>query len=284
MPANAADVLVLGAGGRLGEVLARLLPGFGLSVRGVSRHHVDVRDHAALTACIEATDPRVVVYAAAMADPDRCERDPSASHDVNVAGAVQVTEAAARIGCRVIYYSSDYVFGEPGRYFEDAPVSPLQVYGQHKAEAEQLVLGRGDNVVIRLPLLFGNGRDTVSDLVRAVVQGTPLARDDRRRYPIPLRHVVTVTAMIVSTGARCGIYHAVGVDSVTKIEWACYIAGLLGRPVSPATATGSPLAARPADVELASRRPEMCAPAGTLWEATRARVVELSEPLRVSDL
>lgn len=278
---NRTDVLILGASGRVGRALSRLLPDHGLAVKGVSRKHasgttgVDVCHREEVSACIEAIDPRVVVYAAAVSDPDRCEQDPSTSYDVNVIGADRVAATAAKIGCRLVYYSSDYVFGEPGRYFEDAPVSPLQVYGRHKSEAEQLVLSHGDNVVIRLPLLFG-GRDFVAEAVSAAVQGTPLARDGRRRYPIPVEHVVAVTEMLVAATARPGIYHAVGTDEATKSEWACYIAGLLGKPVPPmAEPTKTSIARRPSDIELATHHPELSTQPGTLWTATRERVDEL---------
>ncbi len=277
-----ADVLILGAGGRVGEALGRSLPEYGLSVRSVSRSRaasdtggVDVCCESDVVACIEAVRPRVVIYAAALTDPDRCERDPSASYDVNVKGVSRVAAAAARIGARVIYYSSDYVFGAPGEYFEDAQVAPLQVYGRHKAEAEELALNHGDNLVVRLPLLFGS-RDFVAEAVDAIIRGIPLPCDSRRRYPIPVEHVVQVTGMIITTNARRGIYHAVGVDGVTKFEWANYIAGLLGKPV-PAVdvAAGSSCARRPLDVQLSTRYPEMCAQVGTVWSATRARVAEL---------
>lgn len=279
------DVLIVGASGRVGHALSRRLPGYGLSVRGVSRSattrqidRVDAGSAEQLVACVEATRPRTVIYAVAISDPDHCERDPALSYRVNVAGAERVAAAAARIGCRVIYYSSDFVFGAPGRYFEDAPVAPLQVYGRHKAEAEQLVLGHGDNVVIRLPLLFGD-RDFIDATVRAIAQEIPLATDDRRRFPIPLEHVVQVTGEIVMTNAQSGVYHAAGADAVTKSEWAGYIAGLLDKPVPAAAVAARPSpAARPVDVELVTRHAEMSTRAGTLWEATRARVAELSSP------
>lgn len=268
-----ADVLVLGATGRVGEALRRLLPGYGLSVRGVPR--TGWTGQTDLATWIEAVDPRVIVYAAAIADPDRCEQDPSASYEVNVAGAGWVADAAAKAGRRVIYYSSDYVFGAPGRYFEDAPTAPLQVYGRHKVAAEQLLLSRGDNVVIRLPLLFGS-RDFIAEAVAAMLNGTPLSMDDRRRYPIPVEHVVRVTSSVVATKFGIGIYHAVGVDGVTKAAWAGYIAELLDRPVPPALApAGRPVAPRPVDVELATHHPEMRTQPGTLWAATQARVAEL---------
>jgi dTDP-4-dehydrorhamnose reductase len=276
------DVLVLGACGRVGAALCDLLPGYGFSVQGVAHSEVDVGDDDAVAACIVAAAPRVVVYAVAIADPDRCERDPAASYEANVAGVQRVATAAARTGCRVIYYSSDYVFGSAGTYFEDAPVAPLQVYGRHKAEAEQLVLGCGDNVVLRLPLLFG-ATDFVADAVRAALVGTPLAVDQRRRFPIPLTHVARLTAGIITTEAASGIYHAVGVEAVTKAEWVAHIAGLLGRPVPPAVAPGGgPGAPRPVHVELATRHPQFCTVPGTLWAATRARVAELGKSINGS--
>lgn len=277
------DVLVLGASGRVGEALGRLLPGYGFAVRSVSRKAatpdtagVDVCDQNGLVACIEEIDPRVVVYAAAVADPDRCEDDPSTSYAVNVIGAGWVAEAAAKTGRRVVYYSSDYVFGQPGRYLEDAPVMPLQVYGRHKAEAEKLVLSQGDNMVIRLPMLFGS-RDFVAETVEALVRKTPLVRDDRRRYPISVEHVARVTGTVITPKAPPGIYHAAGVDAVTKSEWAAYIAGLLGKALPPAAvSTTGPIARRPLDIELATRHRQMRTRQGELWAATRARVAELA--------
>ncbi len=276
------DVLILGAGGRVGEALNRLLPGYGLSVRSVSRSRtasntrgVNVCCEREVAACIEAVHPRVVIYAAALTDPDRCERDPTTSYDVNVIGVSHVAAAAARIGARVIYYSSDYVFGAPGKYCEDAQVAPLQIYGRHKSEAEKLMLKYGDNVVVRLPLLFGS-RDFVTEAVTAIIHGVPLRCDNRRRYPIPVEHVVQVTGNIITTNARRGIYHAVGVDGVTKLEWASYIARMLGKPVLPAAvAAESSYAPRPLDVQLSTHHPEMSAQEGTVWSATRARVAEL---------
>lgn len=281
-----ADVLIVGASGRVGQALSRRLPGYGLSVRSVSRSattpqtgRVDASSEEQLVACMETVRPRTVIYAVAISDPDGCERDPSLSYSINVAGAERVSAEAARIGCRVIYYSSDFVFGAPGRYFEDAPVSPLQVYGRHKAEAEQLVLNHGDNIVIRLPLLFGS-RDFIAEAVSAIAQGIPLATDDRRRFPIPLSHVVQVTGEIMMNKVQRGIYHAAGADAVTKSEWAGYIAGLLGKAVPPVAVVAKPSpAARPMDVELATRHAEMATRAGTLWEATRARVAELCSPI-----
>lgn len=278
------DALILGAGGRLGEALSRLLPRYGLAISSVLRNQttantrgVDVCSERDVTECIEAVRPRVVIYAAALSDPDRCERHPSASHEVNVRGVCHTAAAASRIGSRVLYYSSDYVFGAPGTYCEDAQVAPRQVYGRHKVEAEQVLLGDGDgdNVVMRLPLLFGS-RDFVLAAVNAIKQGVPLRCDDRRRYPIPLEHVVEVTASIITSNARRGIYHAVGVDGLTKVEWANYIAGLLGKPALVVAAAADKSAApRPVDVELGTRHPEMRAAAGTVWSATRARVAEL---------
>lgn len=266
--------------------MGRSLPRYGLSTSSVLRKRtaadtcgVDVRSERDVAECVEAVRPRVVIYAAALSDPDQCERNPSASHDVNVRGVCHAAAAASRIGSRVLYYSTDYVFGAPGTYCEDAHVAPQQVYGRHKVEAERLLLGDGDgdgdNVVMRLPLLFGS-RDFVLAAVNAIKQGVPLRCDDRRRYPIPLEHVVEVTASIVTTNARRGIYHAVGVDGLTKVEWANYIAGLLGKPapvVAPAPDNSG--ARRPVDVKLCTRHPEMRASAGTVWSATRARVAEL---------
>lgn len=275
------DVLLIGAGGRVGAALHRLLPGHGLRVTAAPSTAAtpDALSPARLREMLAAVRPRAVVYAAAIADPDHCEREPALSHEINVAGAQRAAEAATAAGARLLYYSTDYVFGSPGRYFEDAEPAPLQVYGRDKAAAERLVLAAGPHAVLRLPLLFG-ARDFVAEAVAAVRTGTPLAVDDRRRLPIPLSHVAAATVAVLTELTVPGVYHAVGTDSVTKARWLAYVAGLLDADLPPAR-TPAPAASRPAgaprpvDIELASRHPQLCTAPGSLWAATRVRVAEL---------
>lgn len=281
------EILILGAGGGLGTALAS---GFAdLDAVGTTRSGigatiaVDVGDEAALRGVIETVAPHYILYAAGIADPDACERDPDLSKRVNLDGLGHVLRHARAQGSRVLYYSTDYVFGSAGEYDEHARTSPLQTYGRHKRQAEQLLLGfDAAHLVLRLPLLFGAtvpGRDFVTSTAQALREGRPLRRDERRRYPVSVDHVVAVTRRLIADSELepGGVFHVEGSDGTSKSEWACYIAGLLGiEPRFDSTPAPAPLAPRPDGARLRSLHPELCASTpGELWRRTREIVAAL---------
>jgi nucleoside-diphosphate-sugar epimerase len=101
-------------------------------------------------------------------------------HQVNVAGARNVCEAAARCGVRsLIFTSSVAVYGIPdGRANEAAPLRPFNEYGRTKLEAEGIYRAWAAAepsrrlVIVRPTVVFGKGnRGNVYGLVRQIVDG-----------------------------------------------------------------------------------------------------------------
>jgi UDP-glucose 4-epimerase len=97
----------------------------------------DIRDSSQL----EETVPNVdaVIHLAAIADHEKCLKDPALANDVNGNGTRAVLEAARRHGIRCfIYASSAALYGEPSKLpvSEDAELSPLAPYGVSKLAGE----------------------------------------------------------------------------------------------------------------------------------------------------
>lgn len=131
------------------------------SLRGV--HGVDVRwadltDERSIAALLTDVAPTAIVHLAAMIPP-LCYRRPDLARRVNVGATEALVRAASARPAppRFVQASSVAVYGprNPHRHNTDlgpdTPVSPLDIYGVHKAQAEQIVRESSLNwVVLRL--------------------------------------------------------------------------------------------------------------------------------------
>lgn len=108
----------------------------------------------------DAPAPRLLLYGHAVCDVPKCEADPEWAQEMNVKHLKRVL-AALPAKTRMVYISSDHVFGGDGFYSESATPCPISVYGQTRVEAESWVLKRSNTLVIRTGLALGpspNGR------------------------------------------------------------------------------------------------------------------------------
>ena len=132
-------ILITGSSGFLGSRLALyykdkyelLLP---------PHSELNVCREDAVMAYMEEFRPDIVVHCAALSNTWYCEQHPEDSHRVNVQGTVKLAKACKRIGAKLIFMSSDQVYnGTPllGPLKEHVELQPVNVYGQHKLEAEQ---------------------------------------------------------------------------------------------------------------------------------------------------
>ncbi|GAB4253568.1 MAG: dTDP-4-dehydrorhamnose reductase [Acidobacteriota bacterium] len=134
-------VLVTGSNGQLGSELRRSKPpAFELSFLDLPEW--DLTAPQAGEAVIAAA-PHLVIHAAAYTAVDRAEEETELAYAVNEVGTARVAEACRRIGSRLIFISTDFVFdGGQGRPYApgDTP-NPLGVYGASKLAGEKAALG-----------------------------------------------------------------------------------------------------------------------------------------------
>ncbi|ADL19067.1 DTDP-glucose 4,6-dehydratase [Acidilobus saccharovorans 345-15] len=87
--------------------------------------------------------PEVIINLAAETHVDRSIYSPQDFVTTNVIGAVNVLEAARRLGVRLLHVSTDEVFGDASVYGcadESSPLRPSSPYSASKASAEHFVL------------------------------------------------------------------------------------------------------------------------------------------------
>ncbi|HWM35364.1 MAG TPA: dTDP-4-dehydrorhamnose reductase [Pseudolysinimonas sp.] len=250
MPAKA-RYLILGGGGMLGSDLRALLRE--KEYVAPPSAEVDIRDAAAVAEAADGVE--VVVNAAAYTAVDEAESHEDEAHALNAVGAENVARAAAAAGARLVHLSTDYVFDgsadEP--YREDAPRSPLGVYGRTKAEGEQRVLAaHPEAYIVRTAWLYGAGGGNFprTMLRLAAERDTVSVVTDQLGQPTWTADLAGWITALVDAGAAPGIYHGTSGESASWFTFARAVfenAGLDAERVLPTDAASFPRPApRPA--------------------------------------
>jgi dTDP-4-dehydrorhamnose reductase len=239
--------IVLGASGLLGKVLMREWTRD--EVVGLSSRDVDIRDADQVQGAIEKARPEWIVLAAAYTNVDDCESHPDLALAVNRDGAVNVAQAAKRIGAKLLFISSDYVFdGKKTSPYEAADArNPQSVYGRSKAEAEvRLLEVLPECCIARTSWLFGTDGKCFPDTILKLAASRPALDvvDDQRGCPT---YSVDLSRAIIGLcrNHASGIVHVTNAGDCSWFEFAQEIVkgGGLTTEVRPAS---SQQMARPA--------------------------------------
>ena len=224
-------IAVLGSQGQLGRDLCPRLAG---NVVALTRAELDLGRPESIAPALESLRPDLLVNCAAYNFVDRAESEPEAAFVVNAWGVRALAAVCAAIGCKLVHFSTDYVFGlDAARTFpftEDDPPGPVSVYGLSKLAGEYLVRGASDrNLVIRTCGLYGvwgsggKGGNFVETMLRIAGQGKPLkVVNDQRCTPSYTVDMAKSTAALIRSGAS-GLFHITSGGSCTWYELAAEI-------------------------------------------------------------
>lgn len=97
-------------------------------------------------------DIDIVIFTAAVSGPDKCATDFDICWKINVEGTISFIHKALDKGCRVLFFSSDAVFGDiPGHiYTEESETNAITPYGRMKKAVEDEFQGNLNFKAIRL--------------------------------------------------------------------------------------------------------------------------------------
>src|SRR5271156_6551332 len=215
-------VTIFGASGLLGKALTREWSGD--EVTGLSSRDADVRDPNRVQQTVQQTRPDWIVLSAAYTDVDGCESKPELAFAVNRDGAVNVAAAAKRVGARLVFLSSDYVFdGKKTTPYETGDArNPQSVYGRTKAEAEVRLLElMPDCCVARTSWLFGVGGKCFPDTILKLAASRPaldVVNDQRGgpTYSVDLARAIVQLCRKAATG----IVHVTNTGDCTWFDFA----------------------------------------------------------------
>lgn len=243
-------LLLLGANGQVGHELRRSLAPLGELVcttrsgaleGGAPCQVADFEQPASLPALIERIAPDVVVNAAAYTAVDRAEDDAAAAFRANADAPRAIAGACARLGIRMVHYSTDYVFDGSGTrpYREDDPTAPLGVYGASKLAGEEAIRDSGaDHMMFRTAWVYAShGRNFLLTMLRLARERDELrVVADQIGTPTSAALIADATALALrSRDTESGTWHltARGQASwhgfASEIVQRAYAGGLLTR-------------------------------------------------------
>lgn len=162
-------VLVTGYNGQLGYDVIKQLNARNIQCRGVDIADFDITDSEQTEKYIKDYAPDTVVHCAAYTAVDKAEDDEITCRRVNVDGTENIASACAKIGAKMLYVSTDYVYsGEGSEPFEPTDeVCPQSVYGQTKLDGETAVKKHLEKYfIVRTSWVFGiNGKNFVKTML-----------------------------------------------------------------------------------------------------------------------
>lgn len=266
-------LLITGASGVLGYALCRqALPAYDvygvcyrgkISLAGVKPVRGDLTDEEQLAACFRDVDPHAVIHAAAYSQPNDCEQQPAQSEKVNFQAAIGIGRLCAEANIPFVFTSSDLVFdGEAAPYSEDDPVSPICVYGEHKAAAEKSLRKEYPEATIcRMPLMLGSAPGTGSGFLGHMVrtmqakQSLTLFTDEFRT---PVDTDSAADGLLMALEKKGVLLHLGGRLRMSRYTMGCLAADVLKADpalLRPLRSADLPMAApRSPDVSLESSR------------------------------
>lgn len=278
-------VVITGAAGQVGRNLVRQSRDRGYWVGGTFKARrpagsldaveaLDKSDPVACDAVLDRLRPDVVIDTGALHNVDYCEAHPDEADAVNHRGTQNLARSAHRVGARLVFVSTDFVFdgARNGPYSETDTPRPQSAYARSKLAGETATLSvDGRNLVVRPSVIYswldtreraesssGKGLNFGTWLVEEVAAGRPVRIvEDQVASPTLASDLAGAILALVAADAH-GVFHAAGATAVTRYEFSRQLVRGLSidtdRVIPVATATLQQKAVRPMNSSLASDR------------------------------
>lgn len=205
-------ILVTGITGQLGHDVVKELERRGEEVIGTTRNELSLTTAEGAKNFILEKKPDAVIHCAAYTAVDKAESEPELALTVNGFGTRYVAEACREVGAKMIYLSTDYVFGGDGKtpYEIGDDKSPVNVYGNSKLLGENSVQATLQNYfIVRISWVFGaNGKNFVKTMLKLAESHEKIrVVADQIGSPTYTADLAPLLADMVKT-EKFGVYHA----------------------------------------------------------------------------
>lgn len=212
-------VLVTGANGQLGSEISKISGEFSdIEFAFTDVGELDITNPEKVAAFLAGFKPHFLVNCAAYTAVDKAETDISTATLLNATAVGILAQQSAKVGCKMIHISTDYVFdgNGPRPYREDDRVDPQSVYGKTKLEGELLCQKYNpESLIVRTSWLYSAfGNNFVKTMVRLGTErselgviadqvGTPTNAADLARA------ILTIISSVASDETKfiSGVYH-----------------------------------------------------------------------------
>ena len=204
-----------------------------INLRGSVVKRINLNSIGSIVNFLESDKPNYVIHAAGMTNVEECEKNPDLAHKINVGLTDNVARACKDMKIPLIHISSDHLFdGKSSLADEEKLLSPLNVYGKTKAQAEEKVLSINSNNLVVRTNFYGWGtkyRISLSDFIFNALRNNQkiVLFKDIFFTPILIDVLANRTMELIDKGAQ-GIFHITGDDRISKYDFGLLLAKEFG--------------------------------------------------------
>ena len=239
-------IFITGANGFLGQHLAVFLANLNYEVIASGRNNsvfanypiiqyvnLELTNEQAVNFVLKRFQPQFIIHAAAMSKPNLCDVEKEKCTLNNVTATEYIVRQANLVGAKVMYISTDFVFGEGGPHTETAITEPLNFYGKSKLLAEQIVQSNSlENVIMRPVFIYGQIRPGMKPtflhwVKNNLSEGKKIkVVSDQFRTPTYVTDLCKGIASMIQKNVT-GIYHLAGSEIISPYQMAVTVAEVL---------------------------------------------------------
>lgn len=186
---------------------------------------LDLLNIQEISTTLQKFQPDVIIHLAALTDVEKCELEPKLAYSINTKATEKIAKEAERIGCFLIYLSTDYVFdGKNGMYKENDPTNPINQYGKTKLNGEKAVEEcKSPWAIMRTSTPFGNHstKKTFPIWIIENLQKNKTISILEDQFTSPT-YVPNLTEMILDIMSHnlVGFFHLSGSTRISRYEFA----------------------------------------------------------------
>ncbi|HZG59613.1 MAG TPA: dTDP-4-dehydrorhamnose reductase [Anoxybacillus sp.] len=217
-------IVVTGANGQLGQELVRQLQQTNFELYSFTKSDLDITNENIVNEVITKIKPDIIINAAAYTKVDQAEAEEETAYLVNAFGQRNLAVAAEKVGAKICYISTDYVFDGNSTvpYREYDQTNPLGVYGKSKLVGEELTKSLCSRYfIVRTAWVYGEfGQNFVKTMLRLAKEKEEIGVvNDQIGAPTYTVDLARFIIELVQT-EKFGIYHCTNSGSCSWYEFA----------------------------------------------------------------
>jgi len=221
--------LITGYKGQLGYDIKRELLKRNVieeNILAIDKDEMDITNRTEVMDVILGFNPDVIFHCAAWTAVDKAEELEELVNKINIVGTKNIVDASIKIGAKIIYMSTDYVFDgtKDDIYYPNDDVNPKSVYGMSKFLGEEEVRKNDKHFITRISWVFGiNGNNFIKTMLKLSDNYDVLnVVDDQIGSPT---YTVDLSRLLVdmSYSEKYGTYHVTNEGFCSWADFAEYI-------------------------------------------------------------
>ena len=229
-------ILVTGITGQLGHDLINEVAKRGHECIGVNSKEMDVTDASACERVIKEAGPDAVIHCAAYTAVDAAEDNIDTCMKVNRDGTENIAAVCEKLGIKMMYISTDYVFDGQGTraWKPDDERHPLNVYGDSKYQGELAVTKHVNKFfIVRISWVFGiNGKNFINTMLRLGEERGAVSVVNDQIGSVTYTYDLSRLLVDMIETDKYGFYHATNQGIISWYDFAVEIFKQAGMSVS----------------------------------------------------